>query len=250
MTWPSWDRLRQIAPWIARDILRVVLVALLAAVSAYYLFRWAVANQIPPQLAWTLPVLADASALLGIVVAKYPRDERCRRKAVRFAWTAALVSSAGNAAMHAVDFQALQPGLFTVVVTGALYPVFLAWGVDVAGGMALRPAPVKTEQRDVPEPVPAVVTATPPPEQPQPATPTPPAAIAEQAVECTREQMRTLALGAAARWGEKQIRSGSTAGKKRMLSQYPQLSEHFADLASTEAKRLAEQPAVRAVGSR
>jgi hypothetical protein len=133
------DRIRALGPWLLRDALRVTLVLLLAAVSAYYLTRWAVHNRIPIALAWTLPIMFDCSALLGIVVARYPRDDQSQRKAIWFAWTAAGLSAVGNGAMHAVDFGAVHVTLWTVVATGAVYPLMLAAGYDVAGGMQARP---------------------------------------------------------------------------------------------------------------
>lgn len=136
-------RVRPLAPWLLRDALRALLVVLLAAVSAYYLTRWAIANRMPVALAWTLPVVFDASALLGLIVARRPADARARKTALWFAGSSAAASAVGNGAMHAVDFGELHVSLWTVVVTGAVYPVMLALAYHVAGGMAQRPAAAK-----------------------------------------------------------------------------------------------------------
>lgn len=236
-----WAAARPLGPWLLRDALRVLLVVLLAAVSAWYLTRWALQNQFPVGLAWTLPVLLDASALLGIVVAQHPRDDRSRRKAVRFAWFAALLSAAGNGAMHAVDFGALQVNLWTVVATGALYPLFLAVGYDVANGMAARPAR--------PQPLTAAAEVDVPARGPAPTADEPTGTEPDTGTELSRDEQRALAYGVAARWGERELREGRTAGWKRIRSQFPRLSEHFATEASAEAKRLVAERVDRASGT-
>ncbi|RZT87404.1 hypothetical protein EV383_4327 [Pseudonocardia sediminis] len=240
--------LRPSGPWLLRDALRVVLVVLLAAVSAWYLTRWGLANRIPVGLAWTLPVLADASALLGIVVAKHPRDESCRRKATRFAWASAGLSAVGNGAMHAVDFQAVEVSIWTVVLTGALYPLFLAWGYDVAGGMAARPGGVSVPQdvetpRTVAELASERVTepATPWQEQPPPAPPDP-APAAEDATP-PQEQFHEWTVEAATDWALGELRAGNgPVGWKKVRTQTG-LTEGPAGRAARAAKATHEREA-------
>lgn len=127
--------------WAQVSVLRVVLAVILAAVSGYYLTRWAHANRMPWVLAWTLPLALDVTAYKAVTVARRAVDEPARRLALLLVWGCVLVSVAGNGAMHAVDFGALAPNLATVVATGMVFPVALVAGHIVTGGMTTRPRP-------------------------------------------------------------------------------------------------------------
>lgn len=132
------------APWRLDDwrqvsALRVVIPAILAAVSAYYLIAWAGANAMPPWLAWTLPAALDVTAFGAVKVAQHPRDAAAKWKASALAWLCVALSVAGNIGAHALALGILRPNFWTIAATAAVYPLMLAAGHIVAGGMAARP---------------------------------------------------------------------------------------------------------------
>lgn len=191
-----------------------------------------------------LPLVIDAGAAAGTVTWLGARHAGVNRLGRNLALVLLAASVAFNAISHALSaYQASAPW-WLVVVVAAVSPAVLASVVHLTATLArqgLRSAPPKL----VGEP------STQSLELPTPDEPVEPTSAVAEKPSLTRAevqaQMKALAMGDAARWGEREIRGGGTAGKKRMLTQFPQLSEHFADEASKEAKRLADEPAVRSV---
>jgi len=84
--WLGWfARIREFDDWRQVSTLRAVVPVILAAVSAYYLTRWAEANAMPWALAWTLPAALDVTAFMAVTVARRAAggQNRCDAPALR-----------------------------------------------------------------------------------------------------------------------------------------------------------------------
>jgi len=144
--WLGWfARIREFDDWRQVSTLRAVVPVILAAVSAYYLTRWAEANAMPWALAWTLPAALDVTAFMAVTVARRAADRAAKRKASALAWLCVILSVAGNIGSHTLDFSAhattplLQVSIWTIGATSMVYPLMLIAGHVVAGGMSARP---------------------------------------------------------------------------------------------------------------
>lgn len=139
-----WRRIAAFDDWRQLLVLRIVVPTILMAVSAYYLTRWGLDNQMPWWLAWTLPAALDVSAYAALKVVRHPRNRWALVRAYTLVAVCLAFSVAGNIGSHAVDFGVLTPSFLTVAVTGSVYSlVFVALEL-VSSGMA--PRPLTTEQ--------------------------------------------------------------------------------------------------------
>jgi hypothetical protein len=130
---------REFDDWRQVSFLRVVVPVILAVVSFYYLTRWAHDNAMPWALAWTLPAALDVTAYKAVKVAQHATSTAARWKASALAWLCVVLSVAGNIGSHALDLGILRPSFMTIAFTAAVYPLMLAAGHIVAGGMSARP---------------------------------------------------------------------------------------------------------------
>lgn len=142
----AWLRtLRSFDDWRQVLVLRVVVPLILAAVSFYYLTRWASANDMPWFLAWTLPAALDVTAYKAVTVARHAANKTAQRKASALAWICVVLSVAGNIGSHALEARGpdgaplLEVSIWTIAATSMVYPLMLVAGHNVAGGMSARP---------------------------------------------------------------------------------------------------------------
>jgi hypothetical protein len=148
-------RLRAFDDWRQVFTLRVIVPLILAAVSAYYLTRWAHANAMPWGLAWTLPAALDVTAYKAVTVAKHPINKAAKLKASALAWLCVALSAAGNIGSHALEVKPPEGGtpllvvnMWTIAATSMVYPLMLIAGHIVAGGMKPRPRTAAELERE------------------------------------------------------------------------------------------------------
>lgn len=234
--------------WIG---LFVVLAA--AAVLSFDAIRaLALAVSIPEQLAWLLPIAVDAGAAVSCAcwLSRDVADD-----VVRFAriqtWlllATTVIGNAGHLGMHA---HGITPPWWVAVIVGAIPPAVVGGTVhlvvllgrpDAAADEQKQP-PVLERESDAPTP-PAdslggergIATTSAPTTPDEPVVePEPANAVATPARPWPAADVSDL-VDVAAEWGAAELRAGRTAGKKRIRSQFPGLTEHFADKASAIAK--------------
>jgi hypothetical protein len=137
--------LRGFDDWRQVLTLRVIVPMILALVSFYYLYLWALANSMPWWLAWTLPAALDVTAYKAVTVARHPVNRWAKWKASALAWLCVALSVAGNIGSHALQATGadgrplLVVSIWTISATSAVYPLMLIAGHIVAGGMTKRP---------------------------------------------------------------------------------------------------------------